>query len=408
MNIKQDHTWDSNLIENLMNKIIDLGMHPFADTFISEDQLILSEPVYPLQCFLNKDTGEIRVGVRTKAHERYNLYNYSYTSSNSKFARNHWIKYAKEVSKKINLPYGSKVIEIGSNDGFLAKQFKDMGHKVLGVDASSEMASLALELDIKTRTMLFGSEASKIIKKDFGHANLIVANNVFNHSDNTGDFASGVANLLNKDGIFVYELPYWHNTIKDKKFDQIYHEHVTYFTVKFSYELLRKVGLEIVDVELVDYHGGSLRVFAKKVDEVILQDHIRERIEEEEKYGLFNKMTYKNFMTDLYNRKNKFMEKIYRIKLDGYSIVGVGAAAKGNTFLNFYNLDNTILDYVTDSSKHKQGKYTPLTRIPIVGDEIFAKYDKVYALILSWNITDILKENLKQINDKIEFLSLPI
>ena len=112
-------------------------------------------------------------------------------------------------------------------------------------------------------------------------------------------------------------------------------------------------------------------------------------------------------MKELHTKRNKFMKEIYRIKSEGHPIVGVGAAAKGNTFLNFYNLDNTILDYVTDASEHKQGKYTPLTRIPIVGDEIFSEYDKVYALILSWNISDIIKENLKKINDKIEFLSLP-
>ena len=114
-----------------MKKIIDLGMHPFADTFIGESQLHLSEPVYPLQCMLNKDSGEIRLSVNTKADERYNLYNYSYTSSNSKFARNHWINYAKEVSKKVNLSKGSKVIEVGSNDGFLTKQFKYMGCDVV-------------------------------------------------------------------------------------------------------------------------------------------------------------------------------------------------------------------------------------------------------------------------------------
>ena len=133
-----------------MSKIIDLGMHPFADTFIEEKQFGMSEPVYPLQCFLDKDTGEIKVGVDTKADERYNLYNYSYTSSNSKFARNHWIDYAKEVSEKINLLEGSKVIEIGSNDGFLAKQFKDLGCEVIGVDPSHYMAGLALEFGIKT------------------------------------------------------------------------------------------------------------------------------------------------------------------------------------------------------------------------------------------------------------------
>ena len=390
-----------------MSKIIDLGMHPFADTFIEEKQFSMSEPVYPLQCFLNKDTAEIKVGIDTKADERYNLYNYSYTSSNSKFARSHWIDYAKEVSEKINLLEGSKVIEIGSNDGFLAKQFKDLGYEVSGVDPSHYMAGLALEFGIKTYSRLFDYDASESLVQEIGHADLIVANNVFNHSNNAWNFAQGVVNLLKPNGIFVYELPYWYNTIKDKKFDQIYHEHVTYFTVKSSYELLRKVGLEITDVEVVDYHGGSLRVFAKKVDDVKLHDHIADMINDEEQFGLFDENTYKEFMKELHTKRNKFMEEIYRIKSEGHPIVGVGAAAKGYTFLNFYNLDNTVLDYVTDASVHKQGKYTPLTRIPIVDDDIFTKYDKVYALILSWNISDIIKENLKKINDKIEFLSLP-
>ena len=403
-----------------MNKIIDLGMHPFADTFISEKQYGLSEPVYPLQCFLDKDTGEIKVGYDTKADDRYNLYDYSYTSSNSKVSRNHWRNYAKDVSNKLKLKQGSKIVEVGSNDGFLSKQFKDLGYDVIGVDPSHHMARLAFELSIKTYSVMFEAENSKKIRSDFGQADLIVANNVFNHTNDASDFLGGVVSLLSEDGIYVYELPYWYNTIKDKKFDQIYHEHVSYYTVKSSYELLKKFGLEIIDAEVVEYHGGSLRVFAKKcsykpyndpyvteVFDVKLHDHIADMIKEEEDYGLFDEMTYKLIMKELHHTRNKFMEKIYRIKSEGHSIIGVGAAAKGNTFLNFYNLDNTILDYVTDASEHKQGKYTPLTRIPIVGDEIFAEYDKVYALILSWNISDIIKESLKKINDKIEFLSLP-
>ena len=390
-----------------MNKIIDLGMHPFADTFISEEQYGLSEPVYPLQCFLDKDTGEIKVGYDTKADDRYNLYDYSYTSSNSKFARNHWKSYAIDVSKKLKLKQGSNIVEVGSNDGFLSEQFKNLGYNVVGVDPSHYMVKLAMERGIKTYPVLFDTKSSNNIRSEFGNVDLIVANNVFNHTNDASDFLNGVVKLLSNDGIFVYELPYWYNTIKDKKFDQIYHEHVSYYTVKLSYELLRKFGLEIIDVEVVDYHGGSLRVFSKKVNNVNLHSHISDMIKEEEDYGLFDEMTYKFFMQGLHDRKNKFMKEIYRIKSEGYSIIGVGAAAKGNTFLNFYNLDNTILDYVTDTSEHKQGKYTPLTRIPIVGDEIFAEYGKVYALILSWNISDIIKENLKRINNKIEFLSLP-
>jgi len=387
-----------------MNKIIDLGMHPFADTFIGESQLGMSEPVYPLECFLNKDTGEVKVGVRTEAHGRYVAYDYSYTSANSKFSRDHWVNYAKEVDEKLNLSKNSNVVEIGSNDGFLTKQFKDMGYKVLGVDPSPYVNDLALELGVKTHCDFFGYETSNHIEKDFGQADLIIANNVFNHTNDVEDFTKGVVNLLKSDGVFVYELPYWYNTIKDQKFDQIYHEHVTYFTAKFSYELLKKYGLEIIDIDIVDYHGGSLRVFAKKKDEVCLRPHIKRMIDEEESFGLFEENTYKKFMQDLYQKRNVFLENIYRIKSEGHSIIGIGAAAKGNTLLNFYNLDSSVLDYITDSSEHKKGKYTPLTRIPIVGDEIFAEYDNVYALILSWNISDIIKDNLKNINRKIEFL----
>ena len=389
-----------------MYKILDLGMHPYADTFIGKDQLNLSEPVYPLECFLDTDTGEVRLGTQTEPDERYNLYDYSYTSSNSNFSRTHWISYANEVSEFLNLPEGSSVIEIGSNDGFLTKQFIDRGFDAIGVDPSPYMCSLANERGVPTYNTLFTSKSVPIIKQDFRSADLVVANNVFNHANDTLDFAQGVSDLLADDGVFVYELPYWYNTIKDGKFDQIYHEHVTYFTAKFSYELLKKVGLEIFHIEVVDYHGGSLRVFARKCSNVQLQPITEEFIQRETEFGLFEPSRYEEFQTKLIDDRNKFLSRIYDIKSKGSPIVAVGAAAKGNTFLNYYNLDKTVLDYVTDISEHKQGKYTPLTRIPIVSDEIFSRYDKVYALILSWNISDIIKTSLNKINSNIEFISL--
>ena len=385
-------------------KIIDLGMHAFADTFVKQNQLGLSEPVYPLECFLNKNSGEIKAGVKTEQHDRYVDYDYSYTSSNSEFSRNHWRNFAREVDEKIKLPKGSKVVEIGSNDGFLTKEFKNMGHQVLGVDPSPYVAKLASKLGVETYCDFFGSKVGEDIKEKVGEADLIVANNVFNHANDVEDFTIGVTNLLKNNGVFVYEVPYWYNTIRDKKFDQIYHEHVTYFTVKFSYELLRKYGLEIVDVQVVDYHGGSLRVFARKSKETSPQTLVDDMIKKEEDFGLFDENTYKEFMRNLRQQRNNFLKEVCEIKLRGHPIVGVGAAAKGNTLLTFYKLDNSMLDYITDSSKHKQGKYTPLTRIPITGDEIFAEYNEVYALILAWNISDAIKENLKKINSRIKFL----
>jgi len=219
------------------------------------------------------------------------------------------------------------------------------------------------------------------------------------------DMISGVAKLLKEDGYFIYELPYWLTLLKTNKFDQIYHEHVSYFTATSSYNLLKKAGLSIVKIEVVNYHGGSLRVYAKKGESVI-SDELKQMMTDEHAHGVFDVDTYREYMNGIFKQRNKFMKNIYDIKLKGGSIVGVGAAAKGNTFLNFYNLDNSLLDYVTDSSRFKQGKFTPLTRIPIRGDEVFRKYNEVHAVILSWNIAEKLKEILFKINPKIKFITL--
>lgn len=388
-----------------LEKILDLGMHPYADTFINESQLGISEPVLPLEVFLCQKCSGIQLGYLSNDFERYNLYSYSYTSANSAFSRNHWDKYAETMIKRFDIK-GKSVIEIGSNDGYLINKFKE-NNKVIGIDPSKTVAQIAKSTyGIQTITDLFSLQNSNRVKKKFGKANLIIANNVFNHSNKPLDFAKGVKNLLTEDGVFVFEMPYWLDTIQSKKFDQIYHEHVSYFTVKSSYNLLAKAGLEIFDTEEVEYHGGSLRIYAKptKDDSPKKIKKVQDMINKEEKFGLFKISTYIKFQKDITLVRDKFLSKVFNLKAKGFHIIAVGAAAKGNTFLNFYKLDKTIIDFVTDSSKHKQGKYTPLTRIPIVGDEIFKKYKKVYALILSWNISTTLKKNLKKINSEITFI----
>mgnify|MGYP003122542611 CR=1 FL=1 len=387
-----------------MKTIIKLGMHPFADTFISEDQYHLSEPTYPLECGLNKETGEIRLKFETKDDDRYNLYNYSYTSSNSKVSRKHWEDYAHDVSDL--LPAGSKILEVGSNDGFLTKQFIDKGYQAEGVDPSKSMANIASQNGVKTHNVLFGLDSLDQLRSDFGIADVVIANNVFNHANDTSAFTKAVSEILSDDGVFIFELPYWLYTIQDKKFDQVYHEHVTYFTVKYAFNLLKEHGLEIFKVQIVDYHGGSIRVFSRKKDNVQMIKQVENLIIEEEDFGLFKEETYQNFMNEITKDRNKVMSKLYEIKNEGYPIIGIGAAAKTNTFLNFYNIDNTLLDCITDASEHKKGKYTPLTRIPIVGDEALSSYGKFYALILSWNISSMLKEKIEQINSNVEFLCL--
>tara|TARA_R110000796_G_scaffold43261_1_gene106287 strand:- start:2251 stop:3417 length:1167 start_codon:yes stop_codon:yes gene_type:complete len=382
-------------------KIIDLGMHPYADTFVPEEFLGKPEPVYPLQCGLDTDTGHISLIYETDPQERYNLYPYSYTSSNSKVAKAHWIEYAVSTGRKLGLGYGSKVVEIGSNDGFLTSQYKNIGCTVLGVDPSRTMAEIAEKDGVPTKCMVFDEKSSHDINDK---VDLVVANNVFNHANDPIDFAKGVKNILKDNGTFIFQVPYWLDTIRDLKFDQIYHEHPSYFTVKSACNILKEAGLNVFDVEWVDYHGGSIRVFASNDDREVCSS-ISSFITTEEEEGLFDPTRYEKFMKDIASDRDRFLCRVYEAKLAGHSIVAVGAAAKGNTFLNYYNLDHSVIDYVTDTSEHKIGKYTPLTRIPIASDEsVFSKYNTVCAVILSWNISDMLIGNLKKINKDIHFL----
>ena len=389
-----------------MDKILDLGMHPFADTFIKASQLCCSEPVFPLQCFLDQESGLIQLANISNDYDRYNLYDYSYTSSNSNFAKNHWESYASTIKQKINLK-NKFIVEIGSNDGYLLKMFTSES-KVLGVDASKEMTELCISNGVRSLNAIFNKETSDIINDSFGKADLVIANNVFNHSNNPIDFALGVYNLLNDDGIFIFELPYWGDTVNSGKFDQVYHEHITYFTVKSAYHMLKSVGLEIFDIEFVNYHGGSIRVYSNKRKDNDFESKIQDLIEQETAQGLFDIETYTKWQSEINLEKSKFLIKIHQIKIDEPDalIIGVGAAAKANTLINFYKLDNSVIDFITDSSPYKQKKFTPLSRIPITDDNIFKNYENVYALILSWNISDSLKSVLNNINPKIKYINL--
>jgi 2-polyprenyl-3-methyl-5-hydroxy-6-metoxy-1,4-benzoquinol methylase len=385
-----------------VTKILDLGMHPYADTFISKDQLNLSEPVFPLQVAINPESGQVQLRYISNDNDRYNLYDYSYTSANSNFSKKHWDNYFKTIKRKFSLK-GSSVLEIGSNDGYLAEKFTKDCRYVLGIDSSRVMCQVAIERGVNTMNNLFNYELALSLKKE-RLFDVIIANNVFNHANNPIDFAQGVSTLLSDKGVFVFELPYWGSTIKSGKFDQIYHEHVSYFTLKSSKTLLSKVGLKVVDCELVDYHGGSIRIYAQRDGDVSSRVYDFEKMENS--LNLFDIETYESFQKNIVHKRNILLKKIIKLKASGASIVGIGAAAKANTFLNFYNLDASLLDYVTDSSEFKQQKFTPLTRIPIVGDEIFKKYEDVYALILSWNISSLLKKKLLKVNPKIKFISL--
>jgi len=393
-----------------LHEIINLGMHPMADTFIPADRLADGDRVYPLICDLCGRCGQIQSRTITSPAERYSDYEYSYTSSNSKTAQNHWIEYAGTVAGMMGLKREDAVLEIGSNDGFLTEQFQKLGCKCLGIDPSPAMIRLAEQRGVNTISGLFGRECVGQVEKLLGKKpRLIAANNVFNHANEPLDFALGVKALLAPDGVFVFQVPNWMTSVVLGKFDQIYHEHVNYFTVKYAVNLFQSIGMSVNHVEEVDYHGGSLRFFVGHKPAVYAVKTagptVAQFIEKETRAGLFNRATYKLLMTQIQAARNRFLQEIYRIKGEGKPVVCVGAAAKGNTFLSYYNLDATVIDWVTDSSPSKIGKYTPRTRIPICADQKLAEYESVYAIILSWNISAALQNILKKINPRILFLN---
>ena len=388
-----------------LRTIIDLGMHPFADTFVVPERESEADRLYPLMADLCTSCGHIQLRCQTDPEARYSEHDYSYTSSNSAFSRGHWERYAEAVGRQHGVRAGDVVVEVGSNDGYLLEQFKKQGARLIGIDAAPVMAELAAERGVETLVGLFDSELATRAREKVGAAKLVLANNVFNHADDIVGFAKAAAELLAPDGTFVFELPYWCAGIQDGHFDQIYHEHVSYLTARSSRRIMDAAGLYVHKIEVVDYHGGSLRVATRLARAGSVEDpELARMIEQELAAGMFELDHYRDFSKAIEARRNRFLEHLYALKNRGMAVVGVGAAAKGNTMLNFYRLDRSVVDCVTDASPYKKGKYTPGTRIPIRGDDALTDYESVAALILSWNIGDTLKEKLREINPSIEFL----
>ena len=383
-----------------VEKILDFGQHPYADTFISEEQYTASEPVFPLEVYMNPESGSVQLGYLSDAKSRYNLYSYSYTMSNSKTSRDHWDEFAEYVKSN----YGNEklVVEIGSNDGYLIGQFA----KGVGVDSSYDMCGLATERGVDVVNALFDVMVADHVQQTYGYANVVIANNVFNHANDPVNFAIAVSKLLDEHGVFIFEVPYWGWMVTNGKFpDMVYHEHPSYFTIKSAQTLLERAGLTITDFEFINYHGQSLRITARKGQ--ARSDKVTQAVKKETEQGLFDPWFYTNLQDSLEMSKAEWLAKFYKLLNEDPQavVIGVGAAAKANTWLKYYGLDKSVIKCITDASPHKQGKYTPLTRIPILGDEEFAKYDRPYALVLSWNIGEALKEALLKINPHTRFIS---
>ena len=386
-----------------LKEIIDLGFHSFADRFIPRNKLKSIDPSYPLVLDFCNKCKFIQSRFITNPKNRYIEIDYAYTSSNSNYSKNHWNEFAKQLNHKFKIK-DKKILEIGSNDGYLCSLLNKFGAKTLGVDASNFMVNLSRKLGVKSIHSIFSFRESLKIRKKYGNFDIIIANNVFNHSDFPNKFLKGVSHLLKHNGTYIFEQPDFTIGAASLKFDQIYHEHVSYFTSINIKNFLEKNNFQLIELKKNEYHGGSLRTFAIKKNPYSIKRKFS--LNKFKKDKSFNTISFfKKMNEDIQKKRVNLLKKINLFLKNGYTICGVGAGAKANTFLTYYSLDNKIIAFLTDTSKFKKNKFTPITRIPIKDDNQIKKYKKIVCLILSWNISSLIIKKIKKLNKKAIILN---
>jgi len=386
-----------------LEKILDLGDTPPANSFLSKKNLKRKESKFPLVLVFCDKCSLVQLG--HSVDPKVLFQNYHYNTGASKPLVNHFQNMAEEISKKYLNGKDDLLVEFGSNDGVLIGTLKDR-HRVLGVDPASNVAKLAKERGVETITDYFGKQSAKKITKKFGNAKVIVANNVFAHIDDVHDVLKGVDILLHNDGHFIFECHWVGNLIGQGGFDQIYHEHLFYYSLHSLRVLLDTMDFVIKDVKLVPIHGESLRVYAGKSGRSNVM--VKEFLIREKEMGLTKKETYQNFGEKVESNKEKLTDLLEALKRLGKKIVGYGAPGKSTTLLNYLNIGPKTLDFITDTTSSKQGTYTPGTHIPVVHPEILMREKPDYILLLSWNYADAILEKEKELRKRGVKFIIPV
>ena len=372
---------------------LDLGHSALSDNFLNHSQLKESEIFYPLAVNFCRDCGFFQLSYVVPPEIMFNK-DYPYDSSTTKIGRDHFTSMAFEIAEKFKFPENSLAIDIGSNAGVLLSGFKTKGFKVLGVEPSSKIAEIALKNDIETIVDFFSIELTSKILKQYGKSSIITATNVFAHIDDLENFVNGVKKLLNKNGIFVIEAPYLVNLIENLEYDTIYHEHLSYISLKPLITFFEKFDLEVFHVEKHSIHGGTMRYFIGNKGEYKKTDSINNFLKIESNSQIYSESYLDIFSTKVHEHREKLMNLLYDLKKKGKKIVGISAPAKGNTLLNFCKIDSNLLDYLTEKNPLKINKFSPGMHIQVNSDEKLLDDMPDYALILAWNFADeIIKNN---------------
>ena len=378
---------------NKLKRVVSLGYQPLANNLLSKkDQKC---ELYPLEVNYCDNCHNCQLSVAVDPKKMFS--NYLYTSSTSSIFREHFIKAAKKYVKDFKLkPNKSYIIDIGSNDGIALKPFQDIGFKnILGIEPAKNLAKIANKNKIKT---LNGFLEKKNIKKIKKNADLILASNVFAHSDNLKEMAECMINLLSKKGTIIIEVQYLVDTIKDLTFDNIYHEHYNYWSLTSLTNFFKQFNVRLFRAEKIDTHGGSIRVYISKDKNKKIERNIKDLKEKEEKFGIKKFKTYQNFGKKVYEIRKNVVKNINNLKKNNDSIIGYGAPAKATTALNFFGISKQI-DYIIEDNKLKHKKFIPGVKIPIYSKNRISK-KKPLILVLAWNFFDFIKKSNKGLAKK--------
>jgi 2-polyprenyl-3-methyl-5-hydroxy-6-metoxy-1,4-benzoquinol methylase len=359
-------------------EFLDLGFHPHSDQF--RDNKEEPEMTYPLALVQCEECELVQLSYIVDREEMFTK-DYLYESSITNTALEHWNEFADTVLSKVDISEGL-VVDIGGNDGTLLERFKERGMQVLNVDPAFEVTPISVRRGIPTITSFW----KKGLVKD---ADIILGTNVFAHISDYNGFMDAVDDSLKDDGVFIFESPYLGEFIKGVEFDTVYHQHVTYLSLKPTVRFLDRVGMEIFDIDFTPLHGGSFRCYIARKGKREIKPIVQASIDAED----FSREVLVEFAEKSQKIRTDLMSFLWKIKSEGKSIAAVSAPAKGMTLLNYCGIKDNLIDFVTERSTLKQGRYTPGSHIRIVSDEELVKRQPDYALILAWNFKEEIIRN---------------
>jgi len=335
-------------------------------------------------------------------------HDYPYESSTTRAGRTHFFNFATSVVERFNLGPENMAIDIGSNVGVLLDGFKTKGCRILGIDPSANIAATANNRGIETINDFISSKLASRVVESHGKASVVTATNVFAHIDDLDDFMRAINTLLDDRGVLIIEAPHFLKLVTNLEYDTIYHEHLLYISVRPLNKLFNRFGFEVVDIEEVGIHGGSIRIYVSRSGRYPTTKAVSDIITAEDSSRIFDYVRLRQFSEDIALHRHKLTTMLRSLKADGFSLAGVSAPAKGMTLINYSRIGPELLDFVTEKSPLKIGLYTPGTHIPILPDSALVEWQPDYALLLAWNFADEIIENLKEYRDKGGKFIIPI